>query len=91
MVGRTPWSARVPPDPLFPNEINWIWPPARGPAADQGVRPTIYADRITSENYVAQALAGGDRPGGLSYVNLTRRPCDMGVIQIWPFTFLRSM
>src|SRR6266702_503439 len=44
-VGRTPWSARVPPDPLF------VWNqfpaererPARGPAADQGVRPTIYA------------------------------------------------
>src|SRR5438876_8459628 len=41
-VGRTPWSARVPPDPLF------VWNqlpaererPARGPAADQGVRPT---------------------------------------------------
>ena len=44
-VGRTPWSARVPLDPLFvwnqfPAEREW---PARGPAADQGVRPTIYA------------------------------------------------
>src|SRR5207302_279269 len=42
-VGRTPWSARVPLDPLlvrnqFPAEREW---PARGPAADQGVRPII--------------------------------------------------
>ena len=31
MVGRTPWSARVPLDPLFPNEISSIWPPASRP------------------------------------------------------------
>src|SRR6266581_9029750 len=50
--GRTPWSARVPPDPLF------VWNqlpaererPARGPAADQGVRPTIYAGVRRWEN-----------------------------------------
>ena len=48
MVGRTPWSARVPLDPLFPNEINLDLAAgklARGPAADQGVRPTIYLCR----------------------------------------------
>src|SRR5437879_2074311 len=42
IVGRTPWSARVPLDPLF---VSKQFPaererPARGPAADQGVRPT---------------------------------------------------
>src|SRR6266581_3354839 len=36
-VGRTPWSARVPLDPLPLPKCEW---PARGPAADQGVRPT---------------------------------------------------
>ncbi len=40
MVGRTPWSARVPPDPLLLSAADW---PARGPAADGGVRPTTYA------------------------------------------------
>jgi hypothetical protein len=46
IVGRTPWSARVPPDPLFapPNQPHAIPErPARAPAADQGVRPTINA------------------------------------------------
>ena len=50
-MGRTPWSARVPLDPLFANEINFdlaACKPARGPAADQGVRPTIYADHTMS-------------------------------------------
>jgi peptidoglycan/xylan/chitin deacetylase (PgdA/CDA1 family) len=37
IVGRTPWSARVPLDPLFGVQHR----PAGGPAADQGVRPTI--------------------------------------------------
>jgi len=43
-VGQTPWSARVPLDPLFaPREVLAARDkPARGPAADQGVRPTIY-------------------------------------------------
>ncbi len=36
LVGRTPWSARVPLDPLF-NDQNR---PTRASAADQGVRPT---------------------------------------------------
>ncbi len=42
-VGRTPWSARGPLAPLFaPPRPHPVTPkrPARGPAADQGVRPT---------------------------------------------------
>jgi len=35
-VGQTPWSARVPLDPLFALQ-NQPDRPARGPAADQGV------------------------------------------------------
>jgi hypothetical protein len=44
--GRADPSARVPLDPLSPEESNPAQPeePAIGPAADQGVRPTIYAD-----------------------------------------------
>ena len=38
VVGRTPWSARVPLDPLFANSIS---EPASAPAADPGVRPTF--------------------------------------------------
>jgi hypothetical protein len=43
IVGRTPGSARVPLDPLLASRINLIQTcrPARGPAADRGVRPTI--------------------------------------------------
>ena len=43
-VGRTPWSARVPLDPLFtlPNQPHTIaGRPTGGRRADQGVRPTI--------------------------------------------------
>jgi hypothetical protein len=43
-VGRTPWSARVPLDPLFAqlNQPHAIPErPTGGSAADQGVRPTI--------------------------------------------------
>jgi mono/diheme cytochrome c family protein len=48
-VGRTPWSARGLLDPLFalknqPHSIPER--PARGPAADQGVRPTFCATAI---------------------------------------------
>ena len=42
-VGRTPWSARVPLDPLFvqPHQPHAIHKrPTGGSAADQGVRPT---------------------------------------------------
>jgi hypothetical protein len=42
-VGRTPWSARVPLDPLYdqPNQSGAIIEgPTGGSAADQGVRPT---------------------------------------------------
>jgi hypothetical protein len=38
MVGRTPWSARVPLDPLFVSPFN---KPTGGSTADQGVRPTV--------------------------------------------------
>jgi len=47
-VGRTPWSARVPLDPLFaqPNQPDAIRErPTRASAADRGVRPTINAER----------------------------------------------
>ena len=39
---RTPWSARVPPDPLSPIESRFDAQPrpTRASAADQGVRPT---------------------------------------------------
>ena len=53
IVGRTPWSARVPLDPLFaPQNQPHVIPErrARGPAADQGVRPTFYAERPIEEN-----------------------------------------
>ena len=40
MVGRAPWSERVPLDPLFTGRINSI----RITPADQGVRPTLNVD-----------------------------------------------
>ena len=43
-VGRSPWSARVPLDPLFAQLYQAHAIPERptvGSAADQGVRPTI--------------------------------------------------
>jgi predicted nucleic acid-binding protein len=43
-VGRTPWSARVPLDPLFeqPNQSDaTLERPTGESAADQGVRPTV--------------------------------------------------
>src|SRR5580692_7140996 len=57
-VGRTPWSARVPLDPFFGNGSSLMrhtGKPARGPAADQGVRPTL--DRWAS--YFSLASQGG--------------------------------
>jgi hypothetical protein len=42
----------------------------------------------TRDGHSKRAL---DRPGGLSYVNLTRRPWDMGVMQIAPLTFFKLM
>jgi hypothetical protein len=45
-VGRTPWSARVPPDPLFANESKLMrtsWP-TRASAADLGIRPTQHPE-----------------------------------------------
>src|SRR5216683_1180243 len=46
VVGRTPWSARVPLDPLLANRIRVARRarPTRASAADQGVRPTTGAD-----------------------------------------------
>jgi hypothetical protein len=41
IVGRTLWSARVPLDPFFAARLTAsAGNPAKGPAADQGVRPT---------------------------------------------------
>ena len=40
LVGRTPWSARVPLDPLSVAAEIRAHEPTRGSAADQGVRPT---------------------------------------------------
>jgi len=39
--GRTPWSARVPLDPLYAKRKNSLLPkgPTRASGADQGVRP----------------------------------------------------
>jgi hypothetical protein len=45
-VGQTPWSARVPLDPLFARRVRLYDNrdrPTRAWAADQGVRPTIHA------------------------------------------------
>jgi hypothetical protein len=41
--------------------------------------------------YSWRSWVSQDRPGGLSYVNLTRRPCDMGMMQMVPLTFFRLM
>ena len=52
-VGQTPWSARDalrPPAESRPCTRRW---PTRVSAADEGVRPTIYADVRLWENYVA--------------------------------------
>jgi tetratricopeptide (TPR) repeat protein len=40
-VGRTPWSAAGPPAGLFRADTSQRTKPAGGPAADQGVRPTV--------------------------------------------------
>src|SRR6185437_11505790 len=56
IVGQTPTSARVPRDPLFICRISFLripGRPARGPAADLGVCPTVCADVREWENYVA--------------------------------------
>ena len=44
MVGQTPWSARVPLDPLVANELSSIEPKQ----ADEGVCPTLNANRAMS-------------------------------------------
>ena len=42
-VGRTPWSARVPQDPLPQALTNTSSRPTWASAADQGVRPTLHS------------------------------------------------
>ena len=42
-VGRTPWSARVPLDPLPQASTNTSSRPTWASAADQGVRPTLHS------------------------------------------------
>ena len=57
-VGRTPWSARVPLDPLFARRVRPVDNrdrPTRASAADRGGRPTTYAGVRLREKYVAQA------------------------------------
>jgi len=46
IVGRTPWSARVPLDPLFAPQINLIplVQSGEGAGCGPGVRPTVIAD-----------------------------------------------
>ena len=59
MVGRTPWSARDALVPLFSRRIKPFQNPAGRPgglAADEGVRPTIYADARLWEKLAALAL-----------------------------------
>ena len=41
-MGRTPWSARVPPDPLFGGLINFSSRPTRAPAADRGSAHLVF-------------------------------------------------
>src|ERR1017187_9137930 len=43
LMGRTPWSARVPLDPLPQALTNTSSKPTWASAADQGVRPTLYS------------------------------------------------
>jgi len=55
LIGRTPWSARVPLDPFFANGSSFMrraGKPAKGRAADQGVRPTL-------EKRAASPITGG--------------------------------
>ena len=42
-MGRTPWSARVPQDPLSQALTNTSSRPTWASAADQGVRPTLHS------------------------------------------------
>src|SRR5580658_2725463 len=66
LVGRTPWSARVPLDPLFHSQNR----PTRASAADQGVRPTarclllmigLAASLHATTFYVTVAGLGGEQ------------------------------
>ena len=70
-MGRTPWSARVPPDPFFGDKV---CKPARGPAADQGVRPTIMRKTVFWKLKRREILLG-------------ERTAVMGVLNVTPDSF----
>ena len=60
-VGRTPWSARVPLDPLPQASTNTSSRPTWASAADQGVRPTLHSsvrDKVFRATRVAHVLFG---------------------------------
>ena len=59
LVGRTPWSARVPLDPLFarPNQLQIRERPTGGAAVDQGVRPTIATALWGSQSWLQPAFS----------------------------------
>jgi hypothetical protein len=56
-VGRIPWSARIPRDPLYAKRTNSPVPnrPTGTSAADQGVRPTQRKPPRTSGDFQSQA------------------------------------
>jgi hypothetical protein len=60
-VGRTPWSARVPLDPLYAKGTNSPLPnrPTGASAADQEVRPTQRKLPRTSGDFQSQTHPAG--------------------------------
>ena len=58
MLGRTPWSARVPLDPLPQALTNTSSRPTWASAADQGVRPTWW--RALHQFFIELLLAPRD-------------------------------
>jgi len=66
-VGQTPWSARVPLDPLphvQDQALTRSGKPARGPAAGEGARPTTYAGARLREDEVALGSMAAAQMGG---------------------------
>jgi hypothetical protein len=61
-VGRTPWSARIPLDPLFATESK----PTGASAADRGVRPTINAVSgcVSQINFRSRRISSNSAPSG---------------------------
>jgi len=62
-LGRNPWSARLPLDPLFTSEvrlIHMLGGPTGASAADQGVRPTAVPcpDRMIAIDFWVRKDAG---------------------------------